>query len=108
MVNHPNRSKASAYTPPIPGQVVALPKTKKPKTREDAIVAAINSGKGLRTAAELVGDADELGFSDEHLASLIDLLKVQAESRDKLTRALMTHVGMREIARLGMEGLADE
>jgi hypothetical protein len=75
MVNHPNRAP----------------------TFESKILKAINSGKGLPAAAKMVEEADELNFSDEHIASVIDLLKTQAELREQLQRALMAHVHQTEM-----------
>jgi hypothetical protein len=84
--------KAPAYTGPLmPGQGIRIEKSKPAQTRESRILAAINSGNGLVAAAEEVAEAEELGFSGEHLAALIDQVRTEIEVRKQMLRALMAH-----------------
>ena len=79
------------------GQVPAPPKFKPEKTVDDRILAAINSGQGLVNAVKDVEEAEDLGFSDEHLRSLIQLLDTEIKNRRAMKRALEAHSHRRKM-----------
>jgi hypothetical protein len=71
-----------------------------------AITISLSTKKALIAAIREIEEADPLGFSDDHLQSLIDLVDTGIESHvayhsglKKLKRALETH--QRTLAKLG-------
>jgi hypothetical protein len=78
----------------IPGQVYEQPKRKPKLTRDDRIVRAVMTGKGLRAAARETAEmsADEkLGFTAQHLDAMLELLHTEIKVREEMIAALILH-----------------
>jgi hypothetical protein len=77
-----------------PGQVLEQPKRKPKLTRDDRIVKAVMTGKGLRQAARETAEmsADEkLGFTAQHLEAMLELLHTEIKAREEMIAALILH-----------------
>ena len=76
----------------IPGQIILEDRPRSSPSRDERILAAINSGKGLVPAAKEAAEAERLGFDGQHLKALIDQLKAEISSRNQMKRALEAHL----------------
>jgi hypothetical protein len=76
----------------IPGQIILEDKPRRVRSRDERILAAINSGKGLGPAAKEAAEADKLDFDDQYLQALIDQLEAQISVRHQMIGALLAHL----------------